>query len=230
MSSRRRLAALHNYLQLVERDAAGLDDASRRYLAGALEQSRYLGDLAARLFDVSLIRHGRVVVQRDPVELRGLLATAVEEVRLLHPEVGAAAQRGTQPRRRRRRPAPAPAGAVEPARQRRDARRVRRPRGRLAPGARPYRRDHARGSRPRHPARPDPGAVHPVRRGGARRDTRARPRPVPRPRDHRRARGDAVRPAARGRRHDGPAEPAARREPGDRARRRRSRSRTEVAP
>jgi len=81
------LAALHNYLQLVERDASALDDTSRRYLDGALEQSRYLGELAARLFDVSLIRHGRVVVQQEPVDLRGLLTTSVDDVRLLHPEV-----------------------------------------------------------------------------------------------------------------------------------------------
>ncbi len=80
------LAALHNYLQLVER-ADGLDEAAQRYLAGALEQSRYLGELAARLFDVSLIRHGRVVVQRTPVDLRELLTLAVANVRELHPEV-----------------------------------------------------------------------------------------------------------------------------------------------
>jgi two-component system, chemotaxis family, CheB/CheR fusion protein len=80
------LAALHNYLQLVERGALDLDDPTQRYLTGAIEQSRYLGELAARLFDVSLIRHGRVVVRREPVELRELLSTAVDDVRLLHPD------------------------------------------------------------------------------------------------------------------------------------------------
>jgi two-component system CheB/CheR fusion protein len=91
------LAALHNYLQLVQRDAEALDEDSRRYLAGALEQSRYLGELAARLFDVSLIRHGRVVVQEEPVDLRALLATAAADVRLLYPD----ATLDVQPGRRR---------------------------------------------------------------------------------------------------------------------------------
>jgi two-component system CheB/CheR fusion protein len=81
------LAALHNYLQLVDRNAGGLDDAARRYLTGALEQSRYLAELAARLFDVSLIRHGRVVVARGPVELRELVSTTVEDMRNLYPNV-----------------------------------------------------------------------------------------------------------------------------------------------
>jgi signal transduction histidine kinase len=35
---------------------------------------------------VSLIRHGRVVVEQDRVELRAVLTTAVEEVRLLYPD------------------------------------------------------------------------------------------------------------------------------------------------
>jgi two-component system CheB/CheR fusion protein len=90
------LAALHNYLQLVERDASGLDEPSRRYLAGALEQSRYLGELAARLFDVSLIRHGRAVVRKEPVDLRKLLATAVDDVRLVNSKVELRLSAGTR--------------------------------------------------------------------------------------------------------------------------------------
>lgn len=82
------LAALHNYLQLTQRalgKGSGGDEADR-YLSRAIEQSRVLADLASRLFDVSLIRHGRIVVARKRTSLRDVLLAAVDEVRMASPE------------------------------------------------------------------------------------------------------------------------------------------------
>ena len=78
------LAALHNYMQLVERGAHGAVDAETQgYIDGAIDQTRLLGDLTARLFDVSLIRHGRSVVRQDTVDLRALLYDVVRELRVV---------------------------------------------------------------------------------------------------------------------------------------------------
>jgi two-component system CheB/CheR fusion protein len=78
------LAALHNYMQLVERGARGAVDAETQgYIDGAIDQTRLLGDLTARLFDVSLIRHGRSVVRLDTVDLRALLYDVVRELRVV---------------------------------------------------------------------------------------------------------------------------------------------------
>jgi two-component system CheB/CheR fusion protein len=79
------LAAMHNYLQLVERGGRdSLDATTVAYLQRAIEQSRDLGELAARLFDVSLIRHGRLVVEHKAVDLRELLSEAIGEVRIVN--------------------------------------------------------------------------------------------------------------------------------------------------
>jgi two-component system, chemotaxis family, CheB/CheR fusion protein len=81
------LAALHNYMQLVERSTRGVVDAETQgYVDGAIEQTRLLGELAARLFDVSLIRHGRTVVRQDTVDLRTLLDDVVRESRVVTPD------------------------------------------------------------------------------------------------------------------------------------------------
>jgi two-component system CheB/CheR fusion protein len=76
------IAAMNNYLQLVERGSQErLDETSRGYLRGALEQARHLTALSDRLFDVSLIRHARLVAQHEPVDLRALLGEAIAEAR-----------------------------------------------------------------------------------------------------------------------------------------------------
>ena len=80
------LAALHNFMQLVERGVRGkVDPETQVFLDGAIEQTRRLGDLATRLFDVSLIRHGRTVVRRDEVDVRALVEDVVRETRVVHP-------------------------------------------------------------------------------------------------------------------------------------------------
>ena len=81
------LAALHNYLQLVERGTTGtLDAETQGYLDGAIDQTRRLGDLARRLFDVSLIRHGRTVVHLHEIDLRALVAAVVRETSIVVPD------------------------------------------------------------------------------------------------------------------------------------------------
>jgi two-component system CheB/CheR fusion protein len=80
------LAALRNYLRLVERSLGDeVDPEARGYLAAAIEQSGRLGELATRLFDVSLIRHGRTVVRREPVDLRPLVTEVVDVTRVRDP-------------------------------------------------------------------------------------------------------------------------------------------------
>jgi two-component system CheB/CheR fusion protein len=89
------LAALHNYMQLVARGARGvLDTETQGYLDDAIEQTRRLGDLAARLFDVSLIRHGRAVVRHESVDLHALIDDVVREVQGLHPDQPIKVKRG----------------------------------------------------------------------------------------------------------------------------------------
>jgi two-component system CheB/CheR fusion protein len=82
------VAAIHTYLQLVARETDGsLDGQGAVYLRGAIEESRHLGELAERLFDVSLIRHGHLVVRREPVDLAALVREVVEEAKLMTPAV-----------------------------------------------------------------------------------------------------------------------------------------------
>ena len=89
------LAALHNYMQLVDRGTRGAVDAETQgYVDGAIEQTRLLGDLAARLFDVSLIRHGRAVVRHDTIDLRALLDDVVRESRVVQPDQPVALRAG----------------------------------------------------------------------------------------------------------------------------------------
>jgi two-component system CheB/CheR fusion protein len=76
------IAAMSNYLELVERGAGdGLDERSREYLRGAVDQARQLGALSDRLFDASLVRHARLVAQSELVELGRLLSEALREAR-----------------------------------------------------------------------------------------------------------------------------------------------------
>ena len=81
------LAALRNYLALVDRGAGDtLDGKTRKYLDGALEQSRLLVELASRLFDVSVIRHGRSVVRLEPVDLGAVVEESVGQARMAAPD------------------------------------------------------------------------------------------------------------------------------------------------
>jgi PAS domain S-box-containing protein len=81
------LAALHNYMQLVARGASGVVDAETQgYLDGAIEQIRRLADLAARLFDISVLRRGRAVVRVEDIDLRDLVDDVVREARIVRPD------------------------------------------------------------------------------------------------------------------------------------------------
>jgi two-component system, chemotaxis family, CheB/CheR fusion protein len=73
------VAALHGYLQLVERNLC--DDgsaAARTYAARALVQTRQIGELIERLFDVSRIQAGRFDLVTAPVDLAAVVQGAVE--------------------------------------------------------------------------------------------------------------------------------------------------------
>jgi two-component system CheB/CheR fusion protein len=74
------LAALRNYLLLVEREVGPTTSpAAGRYLAGAIEQSGRLVELASRLFDASVIRNGRTVITHGPVDLVEVVRRAAAE-------------------------------------------------------------------------------------------------------------------------------------------------------
>jgi signal transduction histidine kinase len=73
------VAALHGYLQLVERNLG--DDSSeqaRTYAARALVQTRQIGDLLNRLFDVNRIQAGRLSLVAGPADLVEIVRNAVE--------------------------------------------------------------------------------------------------------------------------------------------------------
>jgi two-component system CheB/CheR fusion protein len=72
-------AAIHNYLQLVERRLASGDVAEADLYAGrAMIQSERLDELVDRLFDVSRIRSGRLEIVAGPVDLAAIVREAVE--------------------------------------------------------------------------------------------------------------------------------------------------------
>jgi two-component system, chemotaxis family, CheB/CheR fusion protein len=73
------VAALHGYLQLVERNLP--DDSSeqaRIYAARALVQTRQIGDLLQRLFDVNRIQAGRLALVPKPIDLVAVVRSAVD--------------------------------------------------------------------------------------------------------------------------------------------------------
>jgi PAS domain S-box-containing protein len=78
------VAALHGYLQLVER-ALGPDSAQEAciYADRALSQTRRLGELVERLFDVSRVQAGRLELAVAPVDLVSIVRDAVEAVAVL---------------------------------------------------------------------------------------------------------------------------------------------------
>ena len=78
------VAALHGYLQLVERHLEPEGSAqARTYTARALVQTRQIGDLIERLFDVSRIQAGRFELTAAPVDLLAILRDAVEAAEML---------------------------------------------------------------------------------------------------------------------------------------------------
>jgi two-component system CheB/CheR fusion protein len=73
------VAALHGYLQLVER-SLGPDSSeqARTYAARSLVQTRQIGELLERLFDVNRIHAGRLALVAAPIDLVAVLRDAVE--------------------------------------------------------------------------------------------------------------------------------------------------------
>jgi len=73
------VAALHGYIQLVERNL-GPDGPSqaRTYTARSLAQTRKIGELIERLFDVSRIQAGRLELITAPTDLLAVVSDAVD--------------------------------------------------------------------------------------------------------------------------------------------------------
>ena len=73
------VAALHGYLQLVERHLGPeSSEQARIYAARSLVQTRQIGELIERLFDVSRIQGGRLELQFAPIELVSVIRDAVD--------------------------------------------------------------------------------------------------------------------------------------------------------
>ena len=73
------MAALHGYLQLIERSLAKAESPDRvMYTARALAQTRRMGDLVERLFDVSRIQSGQLDLVVKPVDLVDVVRGAIE--------------------------------------------------------------------------------------------------------------------------------------------------------
>jgi two-component system CheB/CheR fusion protein len=72
-------AAIHNYLQLVERRlASGDTNEAATYAARAASQARRLSDLVERLFDVSRIQTGQLEILAEPVDLVAIVRAATD--------------------------------------------------------------------------------------------------------------------------------------------------------
>jgi two-component system, chemotaxis family, CheB/CheR fusion protein len=72
------VAALHGYLQLVERNLGpGSSQEAVIYAARALRQTRQVGELIERLFDVSRIQAGRFEISVAPIDLVVVVRDAV---------------------------------------------------------------------------------------------------------------------------------------------------------
>jgi two-component system CheB/CheR fusion protein len=73
------MAALHGYLQLVQRsvDSAGSADLAL-YTSRALAQTRRMGELVERLFDVSRIQSGKLELVVEPIDLVDIVRRAID--------------------------------------------------------------------------------------------------------------------------------------------------------
>jgi two-component system CheB/CheR fusion protein len=77
-------AAIHNYLQLVDRHlAASESEKAATYAGRALTQTRRLATLIERLLDVSRIQSGQLELLLERVDLAAVLRSAVEVVQVL---------------------------------------------------------------------------------------------------------------------------------------------------
>ena len=73
------VAALHGYLQLVDRYLDQKDEVqARAYSTRALAQTRKIGDLVERLFDVSRIQSGRLELVATTIDLVAVVCDAIE--------------------------------------------------------------------------------------------------------------------------------------------------------
>jgi two-component system CheB/CheR fusion protein len=73
------VAALHGYLQLVERNlGSDSSEQAHTYAARALAQTRKIGDLVDRLFDVSRIQAGRLELVAATIDLVTVVRDAVD--------------------------------------------------------------------------------------------------------------------------------------------------------
>jgi len=92
------VAALHGYIQLVERHLGPDSSAqARTYTARSLEQTRKIGELIERLFDVSRIQAGRLELVMAPTDLLSVVSDAVDVAGTLPkaPDIRIAPTRGT---------------------------------------------------------------------------------------------------------------------------------------
>lgn len=73
------IAALHGYVQLLARRLDPADDEqAAAYAASALAQTRHLGELSDRLFDLSLVTQRGLHLEREPVDLIALCRRIAE--------------------------------------------------------------------------------------------------------------------------------------------------------
>jgi two-component system CheB/CheR fusion protein len=73
------VAALHGYLQLVERNLpSDSSEQARTYAARALVQTRQIGELLERLFDVNRIQAGRLALIPSSIDLVAVVRDAVD--------------------------------------------------------------------------------------------------------------------------------------------------------
>jgi signal transduction histidine kinase len=77
-------AAIHNYLQLVDRSLTdGDEEEAATYTARALVQTRRLATLIERLLDVSRIQTGQLELRLDRIDVSAVVRTAVEVAQVL---------------------------------------------------------------------------------------------------------------------------------------------------
>ena len=77
-------AAIHNYLQLVDRHLAeGEVKEAGQYAGRALSQTRRLATLIERLLDVSRIQSGQLELRLEVVDLAAIVRAAVEVAQVL---------------------------------------------------------------------------------------------------------------------------------------------------
>jgi two-component system CheB/CheR fusion protein len=78
------LAALHGYVQLMERHLRqNGPESMSRYSAQALGQTRQIGALVDLLFDVSRVRSGQFTLDTEQVDLAGVVRHAADTVRAI---------------------------------------------------------------------------------------------------------------------------------------------------